>query len=68
MVASITSHRDELGLADGLMLIDGCWVAAAGEATWSHRHPATGEQVAAFPVAGPCARSPTWSGRTAMSY
>jgi acyl-CoA reductase-like NAD-dependent aldehyde dehydrogenase len=53
MVASITPHRDEVGLAGGLMLIDGRWVAAAAEATWSHLHPATGEQVASFPVAGP---------------
>src|SRR6266704_445235 len=53
MVASIKPHRDELGLGDGRMLIDGDWVAAADEATWSHRHPATGEQVASFPVATP---------------
>jgi aldehyde dehydrogenase (NAD+) len=53
MVASIKPHRDELGLGDGRMLIGGDWVAAADEATWSHRHPATGEQVAAFPVATP---------------
>jgi hypothetical protein len=53
MVSSIAPHRDELGLGDGLMLIDGGWVAAAGEESWSHRHPATGEQVASFPVAGP---------------
>ena len=53
MVASIKPHRDEVGLADGRMLIGGRWVAAAGEASWSHRHPATGEEVASFPVAGP---------------
>src|SRR5215470_9799980 len=53
MVASIKPHRDELGLGDGLMLIDGRWTAAADQATWSHVHPATGEQVASFPVAGP---------------
>ena len=53
MVTSIAPHRDELGLGDGLMLIEGRWVAAAGEESWSHRHPATGEQVASFPVAGP---------------
>ena len=53
MVASIKPHRDELGLGDGRMLIDGDWVAAADEATWSHRHPATGEQVAEFPIATP---------------
>ncbi len=53
MVASIAPHRDELGLGDGLMLIDGRWVAAAREGSWIHRHPATGEQVASFPVAEP---------------
>src|SRR6266576_3862200 len=53
MVASIKPHRDELGLGDGRMLIDGDWVTAADEATWSHVHPATGEQVAEFPVATP---------------
>jgi aldehyde dehydrogenase (NAD+) len=51
MVASIKPHRDEVGLADGQLLIDGQWVAAAGEQTWDHRHPATGEDVASFPVA-----------------
>src|SRR5579859_3423431 len=53
MVASIAPHRDEVGLADGRMLINGHWVAASGDATWSHVHPATGEHVATFPVAGP---------------
>ena len=52
MVASIKPHRDELGLGDGRMLIGGEWVTAASGATWSHTHPATGEQVASFPVAG----------------
>jgi aldehyde dehydrogenase (NAD+) len=53
MVASIKPQRDELGLADGLMLIDGTWAAAADSQAWQHRHPATGEDVATFPVAGP---------------
>jgi len=53
MVASIKPHRDELGLGDGRMLIDGSWTTAADGGTWSHRHPATGEQVASFPVASP---------------
>jgi len=53
MVASIKPHRDELGLADGRMLIDGEWTTGTAESGWSHRHPATGEEVAAFPVAGP---------------
>jgi len=53
MVASIKPHRDELGLSDGLMLIDGTWSAAQDGRTWDHSHPATGELVASFPVAGP---------------
>ena len=53
MVASIKPHRDEVGLAGRLMLIDGQWVAALDGRTWTHRHPATGEDVASFPVAAP---------------
>jgi aldehyde dehydrogenase (NAD+) len=53
MVASIKPHRDEVGLRDGLMLINDERVAAQSGETWSHRHPATGEEVATFPVAGP---------------
>ena len=53
MVASIKPHRDELGLTDGLMLIGGAWSAAQDGQTWNHSHPATGEQVASFPIAGP---------------
>jgi aldehyde dehydrogenase (NAD+) len=52
VVASIKPHRDEIGLSDGLMLIDGQWSAASDGQTWNHRHPATGEDVASFPVAG----------------
>ncbi len=51
MVASIKPHRDEVGLAGGLMLIDGRWTAAENGRTWDHRHPATGEDVASFPIA-----------------
>ena len=51
MVASIKPHRDEIGLTDGLMLIDGNWVAAQDGQAWNHSHPATGEDVASFPVA-----------------
>ena len=53
MVASIKPHRDEIGLSDGLMLIDGAWSPARDGQIWSHRHPATGEQVASFPIGGP---------------
>jgi len=51
MVASIKPHRDEVGLADGQMLVDGQWTAARAGQTWNHRHPATGEDVASFPIA-----------------
>jgi aldehyde dehydrogenase (NAD+) len=53
MVTSIKPNRDEIGLSDGLMLIDGTWSPAADGQTWSHIHPATGEDVASFAVAGP---------------
>ncbi|HZC39301.1 MAG TPA: aldehyde dehydrogenase family protein, partial [Streptosporangiaceae bacterium] len=52
MVASISPYRDELGVGDGRMLIDGEWVAASSGQARDHIHPATGEHVASFPVAG----------------
>src|SRR4051812_45212731 len=53
MVASIKPYRDAIGLTDGLLLVGGDWQHARGGETWTHRHPATGEEVGAFPVAGP---------------
>jgi aldehyde dehydrogenase (NAD+) len=53
MVASIKPHRDEAGLTDGQLLIDGAWVPSSDGQTWTHKHPATGEHVASFPIAGP---------------
>ena len=53
MVTSIKPHRDEVGLREGLLLIDGAWRPARDGQTWTHAHPATGEEVAAFPIAGP---------------
>jgi aldehyde dehydrogenase (NAD+) len=53
MVASIKPHRDEIGLSDGLLLIDGSWAEAESGESWRHSHPATGEEVASFPVARP---------------
>jgi len=52
MVASVKPHRDEVGLADGLLLIDGEWLPARDGQSWTHTHPATGEEIAAFPIAG----------------
>ncbi len=53
MVASIKTHRDDIGLTDGQLLINGSWAPASTGETWSHSHPATGEEVASFPIAGP---------------
>src|SRR5215469_16676626 len=53
MVASIKTNRDEVGLTDGELLIDGSWGPGSAEQTWTHSHPATGEDVASFPVASP---------------
>src|ERR1700693_1213580 len=52
MLASIKRQRDEVGLVDGRMLIDGEGGGGASGITWPHTQPATGEQVASFPVAG----------------
>jgi hypothetical protein len=49
----IGAAMGEVGLVDGRMLIGGKWVTAATGITWCHIHPATGEQVASFPVGGP---------------
>src|SRR5258708_16358171 len=50
MVASIKPYRDAIGLTDGRLLIDGSWGPGAAGETWSHIHPATGEEVASFPI------------------
>jgi aldehyde dehydrogenase (NAD+) len=53
MVASIKPHRDETGLTDGELLINGVWGPSSAGPSWTHTHPATGEDVASFPIAGP---------------
>jgi aldehyde dehydrogenase (NAD+) len=53
MVASIKPNRDETGLTDGQLLIDGSWGPSSDGQAWTHSHPATAEDVASFPVAGP---------------
>jgi aldehyde dehydrogenase (NAD+) len=53
MVASIKPHRDETGLTDGELLIGGAWGPSSAGQSWTHTHPATGEEVASFPIAGP---------------
>ncbi|MFI7675474.1 aldehyde dehydrogenase family protein [Actinophytocola sp. NPDC049390] len=52
MTLSLLARRDEVGLKDGLLLIDGTWRPAASGATWTHTHPATGEAIGDLAVAG----------------
>lgn len=52
MITSIKPHRDALGLTNGLLLVDGAWSTSLSGETWTHMHPATGEDVAEFAVAG----------------
>lgn len=49
---SLLPRRDEMGLRDGKLLIDGAWRPAASGETWTHHHPATGEAIGSFAVAG----------------
>jgi aldehyde dehydrogenase (NAD+) len=48
---SVLPHRDKLGLRDGRLFIDGEWVDGSDGQTWTHVHPATGEEVGQFAVA-----------------
>jgi aldehyde dehydrogenase (NAD+) len=48
---TLAAHRDEIGLRDGRLLVDGAWRDAGDGATWTHLHPASGEPIGAFPVA-----------------
>lgn len=48
---SLLARRDEIGLGDGRLLIDGTWRPAAAGETWTHIHPATGEAMADLAVA-----------------
>src|SRR5688500_1454699 len=52
MTISIKTARDAVGLTAGQLFVDGQWGPAADGRTWSHAHPATGEEVGEFAVAG----------------
>ncbi|HET6503847.1 MAG TPA: aldehyde dehydrogenase family protein [Amycolatopsis sp.] len=49
MTLTVQAHRAELGLEPGRLFLDGEWSTAAS--TWTHRHPATGEEIGEFAVA-----------------
>lgn len=53
MALSVLSHRDELGVKPGRLLIGGEWREGSDGATWTHVHPATNESVIDFAVASP---------------
>ena len=53
MSISVLPHRDKLGLRDGRLYIDGEWVDGADGETWTHVHPATGEEIGRFAIATP---------------
>ncbi|WP_263252126.1 aldehyde dehydrogenase family protein [Saccharopolyspora rosea] len=50
MTLTVRQHRDDAALKEGLLLVDGQW--RQGASTWTHHHPATGEEVGTFAVAG----------------
>ncbi|MCX7619352.1 MAG: aldehyde dehydrogenase family protein [Acidimicrobiales bacterium] len=53
MALTVLPHRDELGIGDGRLFIDGEWVEGSGPEPWEHTHPATNESVASFLPARP---------------
>jgi aldehyde dehydrogenase (NAD+) len=51
MTLTVLPERDKLGLGDGRLFIDGKWVDGSDGETWTHVHPATGEEIGRFAVA-----------------
>lgn len=49
MTLTLRPRRDEVGLKDGQLLVNGSW--RSSEASWTHRHPATGEEIGSFAIA-----------------
>jgi aldehyde dehydrogenase (NAD+) len=50
MSLTVLPQRDALGVRDGQQYVDGRWREGRGP-VWTHRHPATGEDVVAFTTA-----------------
>jgi aldehyde dehydrogenase (NAD+) len=50
MGLTVLPQRDALGVQDGQLFVDGTWQDGEG-AGWTHRHPATGEDVVSFTTA-----------------
>ncbi|WP_020671693.1 aldehyde dehydrogenase family protein [Amycolatopsis nigrescens] len=51
MTLTVQPHRESLGLKTGRLYIDGEWGPARAGASWTHHHPATGEEIGDFAVA-----------------
>src|SRR5438034_43882 len=51
MTLTVLPERDKLGLRDGRLFIDGEWTDGGDGETWTHVHPATGEEIGRFAVA-----------------
>ncbi|MET9232052.1 aldehyde dehydrogenase family protein [Lentzea sp. NPDC003310] len=49
MTLTVQPHRETLGLKDGRLLVGGEFREA--DETWTHHHPATGEEIGSFAVA-----------------
>ncbi|MEU3274142.1 aldehyde dehydrogenase family protein [Saccharomonospora sp. NPDC006951] len=52
MTFTVQPHRESLGLKTGQLYIGGQWGPAADGATWTHRHPGTGEEIGEFASGG----------------
>ncbi|MFR9731197.1 aldehyde dehydrogenase family protein [Saccharopolyspora sp. MS10] len=53
MSLTVQQHREQVGLEDGSLFVEGRWQQARSGETWTHHHPATQEAIGRFPVAGP---------------
>jgi len=51
MTLTVQPHREAVGLKSGQLYIDGQWGPGGEGAVWTHRHPATGEEVGDFAIA-----------------
>ena len=51
MALTILPRRDELGVKGGQLYVEGTWADGSEGETWTHVHPATGEEVTSFACA-----------------
>ncbi|MGW4590972.1 aldehyde dehydrogenase family protein [Amycolatopsis thermoflava] len=51
MTLTVQPHRESVGLKTGQLYLDGQWGPGTGGDSWTHRHPATGEEIGEFAIA-----------------